>query len=405
MRYFVCASSIAILALSSFPTRAAEPTGSDRDKLSAGLTAEVDGPLLAGLPLQLKLTITNTGKAPLEYWDFPRDGYPCAGGFVAAVTDASGHTRRYRLHNSEEGGGGGSMGSPDYTRKITATQVLPAACDPLAPGIYSVAVSRKRDIAYNDGEAVLGWPAMSAKPLAIKIKDDPPAVAAAERDLMARAEKEPFARHVVQVYAIDPLVKTRLLRFLNDDPEITSASFAILTHIRRLPAGGEAMLRRLASKYSNLKPSSRNNDRLFDLGCIASNIGTDGAMEAVLVVARSNADAYARTLAVGRLGEFRQKKADAELLTLIAKKDTPVYSAAVYELADRRNPAALEPLLRAFKDKDKAFDRCVVVGLLSRFRTNPAARDVLTAALQDPDPLLRTIAKIALEADAEDEDD
>ncbi len=102
MRYFACTSSIAILALSSFPADAAEPTGPDRDKLSANLTVEVDGPLLAGLPLQLKLTIINTGKAPLDFRNDEGAMYPDASHFVAAITDASGHTRRYRLHNQRE---------------------------------------------------------------------------------------------------------------------------------------------------------------------------------------------------------------------------------------------------------------------------------------------------------------
>ena len=52
--------SLAVALLIAASAHAAEPAKSD--ELSADLTVEVVGPVVADFPLQLKLTITNTGK-------------------------------------------------------------------------------------------------------------------------------------------------------------------------------------------------------------------------------------------------------------------------------------------------------------------------------------------------------
>jgi hypothetical protein len=395
--------AIAILALSRFSVGAAEPTvsASNHDKLSANLAVEVDGPLLASLPLQLKLTITNTGKSPFYYWCGGPDRYPAAYPFIAAITDASGHTRKYGLHNGQY-----VQGSGNY-QPISATQSLPAACGPLGPGTYTVAVTGESQIAYPGGRAVETWPAMIAKPFTVKIKDDPPAVAAAEKALMVRAEKEPFARHLVRVYGIDPIVKTWLVQLLNDDPKIAFDSVGELQHVLRLPAGGDAMFQKAALKHCHLPPNRTNNALLNYITLIACNLGTDGAMEAVLVIARSDADGEVRAVAVGRIGQFRQKKAEAELLTFVAKKATPLYWPAIWALAARRNPVALDPLLQAAKDNE-AWRRIIAAQLLRGYRDNSAAQstaqDVFKAALNDPDPAVRDRAKAAV-AETKDQDD
>ncbi len=290
--------------------------------------------------------------------------------------------------------------------QISTTQSLPAACDPLAPGSYTVIVTIKRHIEGSAEKAYVYWPAMTAKPLAIKIKDDPQAVAAAEKALMARAERNEFARHVVRVYVIDPKVKACVDQFLNDDPKIDFKSLDALTEVRRFPAGSEARLQRLAMKHCRLKPRDENDFLLVDIAIIAGNIATDGAMEAASIIARSDADAEVRASAISCIGWFPQQRADAELLALLGNKDRLVHIAAVCELGARRNPAALKPLLKALKDEEwPTYPRSVAVRLLRGFRDNSAARDALTAALKDPDRMVRVTAKIALEAEAQDEDD
>ena len=145
----------ALMATASLSVRAAEPIKTV--DLSADLTVEIDGPILADLPLQLKLTITNTGQAPLRYWWGGPGPYPTARPFAAEVTDAKGSTRWSPLHNgqAEQGSGEG--------RLIEKVQELPAACDPLGPGTYTLRVIGKPEVSYPDGKAWQTWPAMRAR--------------------------------------------------------------------------------------------------------------------------------------------------------------------------------------------------------------------------------------------------
>jgi hypothetical protein len=318
------------------------------------------------------------------------------------------------------------MGGLHY---ILPTQTLPAAADPLEPGTYTVTVSGKRmtqnpdhgpglwwrvmydkptmttskhDPPSPDSGTEVLWPAVSSEPITIKIKDDPQALAAAEKALMTRATRESFARYVARVYAIDPAVKACIDQFLNDDPNTTYGTLGTLTEVRRFPTGAEARLQRLAARHCHAEASDFNDFLLMEIALIAGNMGTNEAIEAALVIARSGAGADVRESAVFNLGMFPQKKAESELLALLAKKDSPVCWPAVCMLAHRRCPAAVAPLLQAVKDKEKCG---VAVRLLGGFRDRPVARDALNAALKDHDPSIRGYAKAVLESEAEDWED
>jgi HEAT repeat protein len=140
---------------------------------------------------------------------------------------------------------------------------------------------------------------------------------------------------------------------------------------------------------------------LEDIAIIAGHMGTDGAMEAALTVARRGGDARVRAIAVSCIGVFRQKRADAELLTFLGSKDTEVRIAGIGALGARRNPAALGPLLRAMKDSRLL--QWQILPLLRGFRDSPAARAAIMEALKDPDPEVRWRAKDALESETDED--
>src|SRR5688500_16217911 len=80
--------ALVLIAASTTVTNA--PAG---DKLSAKLTVEVDRVVLANAPLQLQITITNTGDTPIGYWCGGPELYPSARPFSVFVKDEQGRTR------------------------------------------------------------------------------------------------------------------------------------------------------------------------------------------------------------------------------------------------------------------------------------------------------------------------
>ncbi len=101
-----------------------------------------------------------------------------------------------------------------------------------------------------------------------------------------------------------------------------------------------------------------------------------------------------RGQAISFLAAFPQKKAEDALLDLAADKNSPVCLAAVGGLAVRHNAAALGPLLEAAKDPAHC---AFAMQALGNFRDNPAARESLNAGLNDPNELVRSRAKEALD--------
>jgi hypothetical protein len=379
------------------PLAAAKPAPGETSELSASLRVEVDGPLLAGLPLQLKLTIANTGKYSIPYWCGGPGRYPSAEPFIIAVTDSRGSRRRLRLDNGQYGKGSGR------TYHITATQVLPAACRPLPAGAYTLQVTGRSKRVGRDGKLFEIWPAMSAEPIRVTLKDDAAARAAAEKDILARADTDPFARHVAQVYGIDPVVKTWLDQLLNDDPRAAFKSVGYLQQVHRLPVGGDALLKQAAVKHSHPRFGTPDKNLLREISLIARNVCTDEALDAVITIANSDVDNYARSMAVADLRYFPQKRADEALMALAAREDSPLYWRALTVLANRHNYAALAPLLKAAADKDPT-QRAFALVRLCGLRDVPAARKALTTALADPDPSVRQSGKKALEFEVPDED-
>lgn len=363
-----------------------------RPARSAALKAEADGPLVAGFPVQLGLTITNTGPETFYYWCGGPGRYPSASPFIAVVTDAAGKTRTYPLNNGQYEIGSG-IGYP-----IKDVQTLPAAFDPLPAGTYTLKVTGRALATFEDGKRTEYWPAMSAGPMTITVKDDAHAFAAARQALLGRMQQEPFARHVAETYGFASVVGEWLDQLLNDDPEVASRVVVRLQGVRRLPAGRDDVLPKAAAKQANSVAPDRN--LLRSIAIVARNLKTDEALDAVILIARADVATSAQNGVIGDLAGFPQPRAADVLMEFAGQKDSPAYWPAVAALAARRNPAVLPTLLDALKGPT-ARRRVFAVQALGGYRDDVAARAAVAAATQDADPDVRAAAEQALATEAE----
>jgi HEAT repeat protein len=362
--------------------------------LSADLKIEVNGPLLADLPLQFRLTITNTGKIPLAYWCGGPASYPSAHLFRAEVKDASGRTRWLPLHNGQHMRGRGT------TCFVAKTQLLPAAGDPLGPGTYTIRVVGKPQLIIQKGKMSEQWPAMIAEPITVTIKEDRRARIAAEKTIVLRADEEPFLWHVARVYSLDPVVETWLRQLLDPDPKVAFLAVGHLQHVRRLPPGGDASLKEAALKHCRPKSGKLDLNLLHYISLIAGQIRTDEALDVVLMIVEGCAPEWPSTTAVEYLAGFPQKRAEDALISIAEKKDAAAYWDAINGLAKRGNRLALDPLKRAAADlgpeRRTRERRFFAIRALSSLRKYPEAREILNNALSDPDPDVKRCAEMAL---------
>ncbi len=171
-------AALVVILSASVAGRAAEPGKAAERPVT--LAASVKGPTLAGLPLQLELTITNSGNTPLGYRIGMGQTYPSGGLFAVTVTNEKGESQAMTLQNGwTSGGGSGSTGF------IAASLTFPVACDPLPPGTYTLVVG-------GSSQWSIAPPAAKSKPIRVTVKDDLTAREAAEKDLMARATIRPL---------------------------------------------------------------------------------------------------------------------------------------------------------------------------------------------------------------------
>ncbi len=358
--------------------------------LSADLKVEIDGPLLSDFPLLFKLTITNTGNAPLYYWCGGPGGYPTATPFVMTATDKHGQIRKIRLSNGQYVQGSGA------NLEIRDDQNMPAACLPLPAGVYTIQIAASAFFEDNAKKIELR-PAMSSKPMTITIVDDPKSVDLANRRILDREKDEPFARHVAECYGIDPIVLSWLGQLLDDDPKVGFKAMGELQHAIRLPPGGGAFFKKAAAKFCHPGTGTDEANLLREISLICSHLQTDDAIDAIVIIANTAVSKqYARKMAVLDLREVPGRRAERALLDLVGDKDSPVYWDALFCLAARHDVIAVKPLLQIATDPNAAL-QCSAIATLSHFRDLPEVRDALNKALNDASPNVRKSAKSALE--------
>lgn len=268
---------------------------------------------------------------------------------------------------------------------------------PLPPGEYTLEIGAKSDTLKIDGKIVEVRPAMTAKPLRVRIVKDPGALTIAEIKLQSREAADPFARHVAEVYSIDPVVRTWLAKLLDDDPRVGLDACGELQGVIRLPSGGDEYLREAAIKFSHPGTGQAERNLLREISLISRGIGTENSVDAIVTIATQAADEdYVRKMAVSDLAGVPGAQATDALEKLAADENSPVYWEALGGLANRHNTSALKPLIRAAKDAQSKH-RCFAILALTEFRDLSEVREMLNADLTDPDAKVRASAKNALE--------
>jgi hypothetical protein len=362
-----------------------------RSKPSAKLKAEIEGPLVVDFPLIFKLTVTNTGEVPFYYWCGGPGSYPNAGPFVVIATDRWGQTKKLGLHNGQcvTGSGRGIA--------IKTTQELPAACDPLPAGEYSLRLTAKAHFRYDNGKRIEVRPALTSDPFSVTIVDDRAALELANERLRDREQADPFARHVAEVYGIDPIVKASLEQLLDGDPKFAHGASLHLGGVRRLPSGGGELLKRAVSKLCHADKGTFDFNLLRNISFDCRGIQYKDAVDAMVIIAKSAPDLMdVRRMAVMDIGLNDCPEADHALLDIAADKDSPLYWDALFQLGRRHNPAALKPLLEAASDPQSDRRSFALDGLVE-FRDRPEVRHAIEAALHAKDPAVRESANMTLD--------
>jgi hypothetical protein len=388
LRYFAPVLVLLQIADRVFAADEAQPK-----RMAAELVAEIDGPLLADFPLLFKLKVKNTGTAPISYWCGGPGRYPTASPFVVTATDEAGKQTILRLDNGQHRQGSGD------THWIKGTQTLPAACNPLPAGKYTLQIAAKADHTVDQRfPRTEVRPPMQSAPISVEIVEDRAALNLAHQQLLNREKNDAFSEYVTQAYSIDPIVQTWLNQLLDDDPNVgLEASGRLHYRVIRYPSGGDAILKQAAKKFCRQGTGKAEKNLLRQISLICRGVQTDDAIDAMVIIANSAADVeYTRQMAVSDLGDVPGVRAEKALIDLAADQDSPVYWKALSCLAHRHNPVALKPLIRAATDPNST-QRPFALVALTEFRDMPEVRRALDTAAQDENAKVREAAKKALE--------
>lgn len=339
------------------------------------LKVKLTGESIAGFPLLFQLDVTNHTKKPFEYWCGGPGLYPNASMFVADITDSDGESKKVVLHNGQYVEGSG------VNHKVEKEASLPAACDPLPPGKYTITVSCG-PTAVLAGAFQEQWPEMKAAPISIEIRDEPQAIQRASEALLDLSAKSPFAKHVARTYGIAPIVNEWLQQLLDDDPREAFKVVGSLSRCRRLPKGGDEIVVQAAKKH--LSPFRQEKNLLRYISMIARNVGNATTLEATMAIALGDVDNYARRGAVNDLAEFSHPVAEKVLEKLAENPESPVYWSAIEALATKKNQVALKALLDV-PEPDDGDRRRYFATMLKNFPDDPEAQKSIQRLLNPKD--------------------
>lgn len=389
MRWIVCN----LLWLSFATTVALADEPAEKGELSAKLSVKVDGPLLADFPLLFKLKMTNDGEKPIHFWCGGPGRYPSARYFTITLINEREAPRVLSLSNGQyEVGSGGHV-------PIEDSQVIPAVCGPVSAGKHVLVVQgRAEEITRQDGKSVLIWPAMKSEQIEIEVIEDREKLKEAEQAILNRAKQEPFAAHVSLRFGIDPIVDAWLKQLRATPKEIGFAHQ--LGMVERFPNGTDLILKEVCEKRGQveLPPKQRSHDP--GLVLLVRRFKTEAAMEALLVFVDSKlVSSSSRELAVRALiEEFPQPKTRMRLQHIISDTNHPSHWMAIRDLTYRRDPLAIQALLKCANDKDVE-TRLIAVQALSWFRDDPRAKECLEKAKSDRDKSIQETVPKALSQD------
>jgi hypothetical protein len=345
----------------------AQPVPADS---STDVEAEKTQP--AGVPILVRITLTNIGQTPISYWCGGPAKYPGAHKFSARIMDDKGQTREATLSNGQY-----EMGSGVFRRIQPGQSVtLPAALEPLPAGSYTIQV----------GEG---------KPGKVSVKDDPQLLQAREQDLLKRIRQgEPFAQHVARKVATESVTRALLQDLLSEDQQVALQAARTLEKVEKMPADSGTAINKAMRMHLKAEEQKQNRQThlLDSLAVVAANVGSDEAMTAVEALVNSSLGG--RT-AITQLGRFKQQGAAKSLRDLLKDTAEDVRFEAARTLANRKDQAAMDVLLAVAGDKRSRW-RAYAYAALANFPTDARVEPAIKNGLNDEDDFARSQAQQAL---------
>jgi HEAT repeat protein len=323
-----------------------------------------------GRPILLTVVLGNTSDKPAYYWVGPTP-YPTVTGVRATITDARGKVRTTLLYNSNNAGGSGG----DRPLAPGETLDVPALILPLPTGSYTIRV--------DDG-----------KPASVTVKEDPESARRQALTMMDKAlRKDTFALYVLSKFPSDAVNESLLKDLLADDSDLVNRAAYVLDRIPNLPKTAGAVVLKAMRKQLILIGKDRNRDAypLNALSYLASQIGDDEALKAVLEFARSD---MVGSTAADVLGVFEQPEATEALWGLLKSPDETIRFSAARSLAKQSHPDALPILLEVANSASQW--QPYALGELENYPNNPKVIEVLKENVHDKDSFVRSQARLAL---------
>lgn len=326
----------------------------------------------AALPLLFTVKLTNTGKEPISYWAALGGKYPSAKWFKARITDAQGKSQQVEMVNDyiETGSGG--------RRQISSGEsvTFPALIPPLPEGVFTIQVRE-------------------GKSARVKVKNDRELTQKAADQLIARiAVGDSFAQYVINKYPIKRVVEGLLEQLTSDDPQAAYFAAATLSRVPELPDNATEQIRKAVTKHIDAAKQKRvfNTGIFFELGYLASRIGTDDALEAVLTLAQTK---ELGEEAISALGGFKQEKALQQLRLFLADQDEKLQFRAAQRLAEKKDLAALDALLTIAHDPKNRWRMYSFQSLL-KYPDDQRVESAIKSGLDDTDRQVSQSAEFAL---------
>ena len=393
-------SLVAILCLAFMASARADDL-----RLRAELALEIDLKQSSTCPITCTVIITNKGDRSFAYWCGGPGLYPAASVVTATIKDAAGKVLPVQVTNGqyEQGSGTPKVIPAGKEVRVPIAFRLPQA------GPYTVSFASPLGWCESKGQKIIFWPAMQlASPVAIEVVDENTLVQERVDELLqnVRAGSE-FAIHVAAQYPVEPLLDKLVSDLLSVKPLVVASAARVLEECEKRPRGvdrvvSQAISRRLdwAVRYAKrnisiiVNEQYKLNRRSLDrLGWLAAELGTDVALEGVLVLANSE---HTPPNIVHHLGKFRQERA----MQALAKFTTHFsaerrFNAASY-LAKNHNDAGLDILLNSARNEQDPYSDSAL-SALRNFPDNSDAEQVLREASQSKIPRRKEQAALFLQ--------
>jgi hypothetical protein len=311
----------------------------------------------AGRPILVTLVVTNTADKPIAL-HFLLGGRPSVSldGVDVRVTDAQGKVREAALENSSHQGGSGGFRQLPPGQSEDAPAIVP----PMPAGTYTLQIGGKK--------------------VKVSVKDDAQQARKRAEELLEKLRRgdDMFAQFVFRKYPDQAITGVLVKDLLSDNSQAVARSAHVLSLLRKLPKDAGAIVHKAMKKQLEMIGQQQNRDAgvLSSLSNLASTVGTDEALAAVLDLARSDLAGGTRASAMSALAPFKQAAAVQELHAFLKDPDEDTRFCAARALAKRQDTAALPVLVEVARDTQSQW-RQYAYQELAHYSNNPEAEAVL----------------------------